>query len=187
MDQIADAAGVARSLVNHYFGSKRELFVAVVGRAVAVPPEVPLVPTGVSGSLAEVIGPCVDAWLDLIESTGGLWMGGSSVEGATDVDRVLAAARDRLVGRMVAELPFDPSLDVELLSAGLRSYAAFAKALSDEWLVGGSMSRSDAARLLERAFLDLVDSLGCLSESRSGAESPATPDQGRAVGGGGSR
>lgn len=39
MEELAAAAGVARGLLHHYFGSKRELFLAVMTQSVRLPVE----------------------------------------------------------------------------------------------------------------------------------------------------
>ena len=35
--ELAEAAGVARGLINHYFGDKRELFLAVMRESILMP------------------------------------------------------------------------------------------------------------------------------------------------------
>jgi AcrR family transcriptional regulator len=51
MTDIAEDAGVARGLVNHYFGAKRDLYLEVVRRMVQLPPVEDAVPA--SGPLRE--------------------------------------------------------------------------------------------------------------------------------------
>lgn len=164
MDDIADAAGVTRGLVHHYCGSKRELYLNVVERAVRVPPGMPLIPPSATGGLDDVVGPCVDAWLDLIENAGGLWRGGSGVadHSTSDLDAILNSARDDLVDRIIDELPIEPTNDPELLRASLRCFAAFAQGVSDEWLVRKSITREQAASLLRGSFLDVLATAAAL-------------------------
>ena len=45
--ELAQRAGVARGLINHYFGNKRDLYLAVVRRMVTLPkPDNMVLPTG---------------------------------------------------------------------------------------------------------------------------------------------
>lgn len=157
LEQVAADAGVTRGLLHHYFGTKRELFLAVVRREVRVPSSVPIVPTGTSGDLDAVLAVCVDWWLDLVEVAGGLWPGaaGSSGFADSDVDDVLTAARDDLVERMLDEVPF-PDADRSLLRSALRCFAALARVATDEWFLSGTLSRKQVRALLLTSLSDLV-------------------------------
>lgn len=161
LDAVADAAGVTRGLLHHYFGSKRGLYLEVVEQAVRIPETTRLVPEGTSGDLAEVVEVCVESWMRMIAATGGLWSGSASTGGlaATDVDEVITRARDELVERMIAELPFPESLDADLLRSALRAYAALARVASEEWLVTGSLTRSQTAALLHSSLMAIVESV----------------------------
>lgn len=157
MDQVAADAGVARGLVNHYFGSKRELFLAVVQRDVRVPRSVSIVPDGASGDLESIVAVCVKWWLELVEVAGGLWPGSAGAGGFqdADVDDALVRARDELVERMIDEVPF-PDVDRTLLRSALRCFAASARVATDEWIATGELTRSQAEALLRTSLLDLV-------------------------------
>ncbi len=157
MDVVAADAGVARGLLHHYFGSKRDLFLAVVQREVRVPSSVRIVPDGATGDLEAVLDVCVEWWLELVEVAGGLWPGAGGPAGFVDaeVEEVLNAARDDLVERMLAELPF-PDVDRTLLRSALRSYAAFARVATDEWIRAGVLTRGQVKALLCTSLSDLA-------------------------------
>lgn len=158
LEMIANGAGVTRGLVHHYFGSKRGLFLAVVERAVVIPEGVALIPAGASGTFAEIVALCVRNWMRMIEATGGLWIAADSGGiGGADADAVLARARDDLVERMVAEVPFPDTLDPDLLRSALRCYAAVARVATEEWLVRGTLSREQTETLLRLELLGLVE------------------------------
>lgn len=158
LEMIAVRAGVTRGLVHHYFGSKRGLFLAVVERAVSIPSDVALIPDGATGSFEEIATLCVRRWMRMIESTGGLWLAADSGGvGGADADEVLSRARDDLVDRMIDEVPFPSSLDRELLRSALRCYAAVARVATEEWLVGGTLSRSQTETLLRLELLGMVE------------------------------
>jgi AcrR family transcriptional regulator len=170
LDDVADRAGVTRGLVHHYFGTKRDLFLAVVERSVRIPDDVAVVPPGTAGELPEVARACVAAWMAVIREAGGLWAGGSGAVGFTDpeLDAVLDAARDDLVERMVAELPFPPELDRDMLRSALRCYAAMAKVATHEWLATRTLTTAQTAALLETALVTMADSVvPAMSAARS--------------------
>lgn len=158
---VATKAGVTRGLLHHYFGSKRGLYLAVVERAVRIPPSARLIPEGTTGDLSHVLEACVDSWMRMIEATGGLWSGAAGASGfaAADVDEILTVARDELVERMIAELPFPDHLDRALLRSALRAYAGTARVISDDWLVRGDLDRGPAAAMLHASLLAIVESV----------------------------
>ncbi|HEX4866536.1 MAG TPA: helix-turn-helix domain-containing protein [Acidimicrobiales bacterium] len=87
MADLAQAAGAARGLLHHYFGSKRDLYLAVVRQLVEVPtmplPEVHEVDDTVDAENVWELS--VDGWMHLIEATRDLWMTaiGAGAWGAT--------------------------------------------------------------------------------------------------------
>jgi AcrR family transcriptional regulator len=146
---------VARGLLHHYFGSKRELYLAVVERQIRVPDSVPLVPEGVSGDLDSVVATCVDLWLDLVEASGGIWSGATTGFVDSDVSTIFASARDALVERMLDEVPFPPA-DRVLMRSVLRCFAAMAAVATNEWLEDGQLTRAEVAELLTTSLVGLV-------------------------------
>jgi len=156
--EVADRAGVTRGLVHHYFGSKRELYLAVVERSVRVPPEVRLIPPGATGDFAQIVAACVRSWMQLIRTAGGLWSGLADTGGGdAELDEIIDEARDELVERMIDELPFPPGADPELLRPVLRSYAALARVASTEWLVRNTLDGRTTEALLRTTMLALVE------------------------------
>lgn len=158
---IADEAGVTRGLVHHYFGSKRELYLAVVERAVRIPEDAELVPPDAGDELHEVLAASVRSWMRLMRGSGGLWSGLSDTGGigGADADAVLHRARDALVERMIDELPFPAELDRDLLAVALRCYAATARVATDEWLVHRSIGEQQTEVFLYGTLCSLVDSI----------------------------
>lgn len=173
---VAEAAGVTRGLLHHYFGTKRELFMEVVERAVRVPTSVQLVPPGVTGDLREVLAACVETWMRMIELSGGLWSGIADTGGigGADADAILARARDDLVERMIVELPFPEDLDRDMLRSALRCYAAMARIATEEWLVRGSIDGAATEALLLESLLGLVDRVVPAMRGASDAADPST-------------
>jgi AcrR family transcriptional regulator len=161
LELVAERAGATRGLVHHYFGIKRDLFLAVVEDAVRIPPSIDLIPAGMTGDLRDVVRASVVAWMTMIESAGGLWLGAadSGGFGGSDLDLVISRARDELVDRMIDEFPFPADLDRELLRSALKCFAALARVATEEWLVTKALTEEQTAVLLEEALMALVDSV----------------------------
>lgn len=158
LDDVARRAGVTRGLLHHYFGSKRGLYLAVVEQIAELASLVPLVPSGLTGSLDQDLDACVERWLDVAEAAGGIWLGaGGSALTRSDVDDVIRTARDVLVRRIADELPIPASIDRTLLHSALRSYAAVASVATDEWLVHGVLDREQTHALLRETLGALIE------------------------------
>jgi AcrR family transcriptional regulator len=181
---IADAAGVTRGLVHHYFGSKRDLYLAVLERAVRIPPGLELVPADAGTDLDAVLAASVRAWMEAMRSSGGLWSGLSDTGGigGADADAILGRARDELVERMVTELPFPAELDRDLLRVALRCYAATARVATVEWLTHRSMTAAQTEAYLLGTLRALVDSI--VPAMRAAREAGAGTGEATGAGGG---
>lgn len=161
LERIADAAGVTRGLLHHYFGSKRALFVEVIARDARIPTGVRLVPDGLEETdLDGVIAASVQAWMTLVSHAGRLWVGADTLGvGGSDLDAVLESARDDLVERMVAEFPWPDEIDHELLRPALRAFASFARTTTDEWLVARTIDERQTRAMLGAMLAALVRSV----------------------------
>ena len=62
MADVASAAGISRALVNHYFGSKRELYIETLHAVTDAAPNV--VRTDLDLPVEEMVARNTDAWLD---------------------------------------------------------------------------------------------------------------------------
>ena len=156
---IAAEAGVARGLINHYFGSKRELYLEVVRQMMVIPASVSerLPPT----TAEERLSICVDRWLDVVERNRDMWLSaiGSEAIGHDDeVERIMLEADEIATDRVLeAAMMADVTEGREKLRAMIRAQSAMLKAASREWLVRGSLSRSDLHVMLTRSVLHLVN------------------------------
>jgi AcrR family transcriptional regulator len=160
MEAVAARAGVTTGLVNHYFGTKRDLYLAVVADLAAGLPE--MVETNVPDlPLDELVALNMGRFLDeyernfdvlsmLFGSDGGL---GRDPEVVT----IMAEAREGIVRRMASNhAGEDPP--PELLLA-LRVFQGAAEAAASEWLRHGRASREEVERLLNRTLLAMVGEL----------------------------
>ncbi|GAA3541376.1 TetR family transcriptional regulator [Aeromicrobium flavum] len=137
--ELAGAAGVTRGLIHHYFGSKRELFLAVMRESVMMPdaalPDLSALP------LPERVSRTIDWILDAATTYGQAWVaasGAANLHGDSDVQVVVDEADDR-AARLVLDALALP--DDARLRARLRPVAAYVKALCREWLVQGTLDR----------------------------------------------
>lgn len=156
---IAREAGVARGLLNHYFGTKRELYVAVVRSMVRVPP--PPVPEDVEGRpLADLAGESIDAWLDAVRRNRETWFAAIGGFGHDpEVDAIVEEAREQAVERLAVIVALgsgDAVTPGRRLLGVLRAYGGLAETATQEWLVRRRLSREQTHQLLVSTLLHLV-------------------------------
>lgn len=171
---IAEAAGVTRGLVHHYFGTKRELYLEAVEELVgdpaaflAAPPAEGSRPAGRLDTWEE----SVDAWMDLIEANRDEWLLAVSA-GETGRDAkmraILERARDRTASQVLAVLGLDDRAQPEARSLVL-AYGRFAEEVTREWLERGRLTREQARILLAGSLPLMVDKLLPEVAGRAGA------------------
>lgn len=152
--EIAAAAGVARGLINHYFGSKREVFLAVMRDSLLMPQDALPDLTGLP--VAERARRTMDWILEAATTYGQAWVnasGAANLHGASDLQAVVDEADDR-AARLVLDalgLPDDPHA-----RARLRAVAALTKGLCREWLQHGTLTRDECLDLLTTTVLTFV-------------------------------
>lgn len=156
--ELAHRAGVARGLINHYFGNKRDLYLAVVRRMVTLPRADELaVPTG---STRERVEASVRWLLDTISEHGSTWVKVTSHEGVGDdpeVQQILDAADDAAAQRLLVMIGLaDDAARGEPQRAMVRAYGGLVKVAGREWLTRGTMSRDQVHALLVDMLTTLV-------------------------------
>jgi AcrR family transcriptional regulator len=164
--EIAAEAGVARGLLHHYFGTKRELYLEVV-RSMMRTPSNP-VPRRLNGTrrqiredeIEPVIAESVDRWLTMLERNRGTWLaaiGGRGLGHDPEVEAILDDAREHAADRLIESLQtYDPAQAPAPLRASVRAYGGFAEAASLEWLQRGRLTREQTHALLVQGFLSIV-------------------------------
>lgn len=156
--EIAAKAGVARGLVNHYFGTKRELYLEVVRTAATVPAEALLfVP---NGTLAEKVDVAVTWFLDSLERSGGTWIAATSTIGLgrdKELEKILLEAENVSVDRTIEAVGLDGYVqEREQIQAMIRSYAQLARSAGREWLLRKTLSREQVHSLMCATLLCIV-------------------------------
>jgi AcrR family transcriptional regulator len=155
---IAAEAGVARGLINHYFGTKRELYLAVIRRAVTMPTVDPAdLPTG---SLSDRAYVAVGWFLDMVVSQGKLWLVATS-EGIghdPEVEQILMEAERKSADRVLDAfgIPHDNAAWTQL-NALVRAFAGMVKAAGREWLHRDELNRDQVHTLLHRSLIALIE------------------------------
>jgi AcrR family transcriptional regulator len=158
--ELAGRAGVARGLINHYFGTKRELYLEVVRRMVTIPQvAVEMLP---KGTLEERVQASVAWFLDGVSRHSKTWLAAIGAEGVDpDVQRILADADERAADRVLEATGLaDAGAHREELRAMIRAYGGLVKAAAREWLVRGALTREQVHTLLATTLLTLVTDAG---------------------------
>jgi len=157
--EIAAEAGVARGLLNHYFGTKRELFLEVVRTLVRTPAH-PIPRSGEGVELETAIAEAADRWLDVIERNQGMWLaviGAQGVGHDPEVEAILDEARERAAARLIGALGPDDGSDE--LKAVVRSYGGMAEV---------ALTRPQVRALVVQGFLSAVGEIRAAVESAQG-------------------
>ncbi len=158
MTDVAEQAGVARGLLNHYFGHKRDLYLEVVRRMVQLPPVEDAVPA--TGSLRVRVQRSVKWYLDTVGAHGKTFVavtGGGGIGDDPEVERIILRADD-VAATKVLELV---GMAVEVGSdrqqrAVIRAYAGLVRATIREWARESTLTREQAILLLSRVLLCIV-------------------------------
>ena len=175
--EIAGEAGVARGLLHHYFGTKRDLYLEVVRTLVRMPSNpVPLQNPG--RGIEVVIEESVDRWLTMLERNRGTWLAAIGARGLgrdPEVEAILDEAREQAADRLIEALQtYEAAQAPAELRAVIRAYSGFAEAASAEWLERGRLSREQLQALLVQGFLSIVrDVLPAVERVKSPAGPPA--------------
>lgn len=154
---IAREAGIARGLLNHYFGTKRDLYLEVVRRMV-LPDEVDLVvPAG--AALLERVDLCVEWFLDAVGEHGKTFVAVIGAEGVgadPEIEKILFEADNVAAQRVLDAVGLATSGDNEQQRAIIRAYGGMAKASIREWVQHGSLSRAQLKALLSATLITTV-------------------------------
>ncbi|QWF78048.1 TetR/AcrR family transcriptional regulator [Amycolatopsis sp. CA-230715] len=155
---IAAAAGVARGLINHYFGTKRSLYLAVIRRALTVPRvAIEILP---DGPLDERADAAISWFLDMVTSQEKMWLAAIAPEGIgrdLEVEQILEEADRESADRVLEAVGLSrESEHGNELNALVRAFGGMVKAASREWLVRGALNREQVHTLLSRSLITLV-------------------------------
>jgi len=152
---VAEAAGVARSLVHHYFGGIRELLLAVIADGAAALAE--MRSAGPETPLEERLARNVASGLDVVAANRETWLAvvvyGGNVDDP-DIRALLNAGFEQNVARTLA-INSDVISDTPTTRRALRAFNAFATEATRAWLMG-ECEREDTEKLLVTAFRHML-------------------------------
>ncbi len=157
--EIAAEAGIARGLINHYFGTKRELYIEVVREMVRFRSQP--VPEYVDGATPQArLDESIDRWLEMVSRNREAWLAAVGAEGLgrdPEIEAVLDEAREEATARLIEVLGLGPAREAPPeLHAALRAYGGMAEAATREWLERDRWTREQVARFLKTALPHLV-------------------------------
>ncbi|GGK34779.1 TetR family transcriptional regulator [Nocardia camponoti] len=159
--ELAARAGVARGLINHYFGTKRDLYLAVVRRMVTLPRQDRIAVPAASTRRERVDG--IVAWLlDTIAEHGSTWVKVTSHEGVGDdpeVQHILDLADNAAAERMLLMIGRPDLADSAPARAQILAYAGMVKVAGREWIVRATLSREQVHRLLAETLMTVAETL----------------------------
>ncbi len=184
---VANAAGVTRALVQHYFGGKRELYVAVVRRIVETASDVPIAVRDDGEPLEVRIAGTVDAWMSFVEDQGqSLLMAtpwGTAIMDP-EVQGIFENTREIYLTRMLQAYD-DVVDDTPTTRFVVRAFLFSNEAICRQWLVGeatrdqvsvllGELLRHTLERLAP--IVDKPDARSPLPAGRRDDHLPAPPE-----------
>lgn len=154
IDAVAEAAGISKGLMYHYFGSKRDLYVAAVRRAADALLEAIDVPEHLPPEQRLRAG--FEAYLDYVERSPEAYV--SLVRGGVGVDAevstVIEEARERIATLILSGLGHDRPKVLERLA--VRAWLAASEQTCLTWLKERPISRERLVGFLLSALLALV-------------------------------
>ena len=157
LGEVAEAAGVSRSLVSHYFSNKRGLFVEVMRLFADAAPEA--VRTDRSLPVEQMVEANVESWLELAERhrETAIAMAGIGALGRDPELQVLVEEiREQVVDRMLLNHVGTTDVPREMRIA-LRAYTGLYEVAVSEWLHAGRMSREEVRILITRGLFAILN------------------------------
>ncbi len=156
--EIASAAGVARPLIHHYFGTRRDLYIEALRRLYFI---APIEPEEIPGdSLQERAEHLLDRWLDGVAWRPNIWLtftasGGPGADPA--VAAVLREADALIAQRLIDALKLGTSAPAERLLPLVIAWGSLAKGSIHQWLAEGTLTKDDVRRVLVATLMTVLD------------------------------
>jgi AcrR family transcriptional regulator len=157
ISDIAGEAGIARGLLHHYFGSKRDLYLEVVRVAARAP--LGAEPPETLGT-AQAWTTVVDSFLVAIERNPARWLNSVNVGGAErddEVTAILDETREILVDQTLLAIGLEDRADRPAVRAFVRAWGGFVQELTVEWVGRQRIDRDRARRVMLATLPILVD------------------------------
>jgi AcrR family transcriptional regulator len=156
IEQIAEAAGVSKNLLYHYFGGKRDLYLETIRAPTkemlaSTEPDMSLEPSArlrasIDQHLAYVEEHAEGYYIKLVRGAGG----------DAEVQAIVAAARRQIVERTIPALPLDGDPRPAGLTLALHGWIAVIDEVSITWLEHPAPAREDLREMLAHQFLAIL-------------------------------
>lgn len=157
ISDIAAEAGIARGLLHHYFGSKRDLYLEVVRASARAPlDDEPPEALGTPQAWSTV----VDSFLASIERNPTRWLNSVNVGGAERDDEVAAIldeTREILADQTLLAIGLGDRADEPVVRAFVRAWGGFVQELTVEWVGRHRIDRDRARRAMLATLPILVE------------------------------
>jgi AcrR family transcriptional regulator len=167
VEDIATAAGVTRGLVHHYFGGRKEVYIALLERIGAQREE--QIPPPVGRSARARLADTVSRWLDWTEQNRTIWL--STLGRGEDIaDPDVRAVVLDLVRRAVAILAAhyaDIADDTPRLRYALECWTGLNRAATRRWLQGEA-TREQTHELIATTLEHVLRTFGTPPKPRGG-------------------
>ena len=136
VEDIANAAGVTRGLVHHYFGGRKEVYIALLERLGTMREE--QLPPPVGRSARARLGDSVSRWLDWTEQHRTIWLGtlGRGEDIADPDIRAVVLELVRRADAIIAAQHADIADDTPRLRYALECWTGLNRAATRRWLQG---------------------------------------------------
>ena len=174
IEDIASAAGVTRGLVHHYFGGRKEVYIALLERLGALREEQLRPPVGRSARAR--VADSVSRWLDWTEANRTIYLGtiapGEDIVDP-DVRRLVAELVSRAVA-LVAAFHADIAQDSPRLRYALECWTGLNRAATRRWL-RGEATREATHELLAATLEHVLRTFGSPPSGRTPPRTGATP------------
>jgi AcrR family transcriptional regulator len=159
IEDIASAAGVTRGLVHHYFGGRKEVYIALLERLGALREEQLPPPAGRSARAR--VADTVSRWLDWTEANRTIWLATiARGEDITDPDiRNVVADLMRRAVALVAAHHADIAQDTPRLRYALECWTGLNRAATRRWL-RGQATREATHELLASTLEHILRTFG---------------------------
>ena len=175
VDEIAREAGASRALLNHYFGDKRGLFIAVARRIVEN------FPTTVRTDLTDVdpeqmVDANTSAWLDAVEASKQTFLafaGTGPIGGDPELEALQDKLRDRLATRMLTNHLHTTDIPQAALFTMRATLGMIERAVIDR--LAGKATRPQTHALIATAILTTIREVMPAVEAAKGDSRPARP------------
>jgi AcrR family transcriptional regulator len=156
--EIATEAGVARPLIHHYFGTRRDLYIEVLRRLYFIPPIEPAELAG--SSLEERAGQLLDRWLAGVARRPNIWLtftasGGPGADPA--VAAVLREADVLVAQRLIDALELGATAPAERLLPLVVAWGGLAKGSIHQWLAEKTLTKDDVRTVLVATLMTVLD------------------------------